>query len=214
MAASRVLGFLRNSVISAAFGQNRLTDMLNTSFVIPDTIYLILVGGGVSSAFIPVLSRYLAQQDEHEVWWMVSTALNFVALVVGTAVTMAALFAFPLVHWIAPGFSPDQVSYTAGLTRIVLLSVIFHSLNGVLMGVEYAHQSFIGTSVGPLVYNSAIIALGVALIKPLGIQAFALSTLAGAFRNFVIQVWGVLRLRPRYYPVLDLKHPVSARWGS
>ncbi|MBC7323743.1 MAG: murein biosynthesis integral membrane protein MurJ, partial [Moorella sp. (in: Bacteria)] len=146
---SRVLGFLRNTAISALFGQNQLTDMLNTSFVIPDTIYLILVGGGISSAFIPVLAGYLAQQDEDAVWQTVSTAFNLVLTLVGVAVVLGMLLAPWLVRLIAPGFDASQVAYTAHLTRIVLLAILFHCLNGVLMGTEYAYQSFIGTAIGP-----------------------------------------------------------------
>lgn len=206
-AISRILGFLRNTAISALFGQNRLTDMLNTSFVIPDTIYLILVGGGVSSAFIPVLSSYLAEQDEDAVWETVSIAFNLVLAVVGLAVILGMIWAPALVHLVAPGFTPDQVAYTAYLTRIVLIAILFHCLNGVLIGTEYAYQSFIGTAIGPLVYNAAIIVFGLALAGRYGIAAFAMATLIGAALNFLVQVWGIWRLGPRYSLVLDLKNP-------
>ncbi|NLW06820.1 MAG: murein biosynthesis integral membrane protein MurJ [Clostridia bacterium] len=202
-ALSRVLGFLRNTAISAQFGQNQLADMLNTAFVIPDTIYLILVGGGISSAFIPVLTGYLTERNEKAVWNTVSTAFNLVLLVVGLAIVMAMLAAPLLVRLIAPGFNLEQVAYTAYLTRIVLVAILFHCLNGVLMGTEYAYQSFIGTAIGPLVYNAAIIVFGLALSPKHSIAAFAISTLIGAILNFMIQVWGVWRLRPRYLLILD-----------
>ncbi|MDN5344798.1 MAG: putative peptidoglycan lipid flippase [Clostridia bacterium] len=204
---SRILGFLRNTAISALFGQNQLTDMLNTSFIIPDTIYLILVGGGVSSAFIPVLASYLAARDEEVVWQTVSTAFNLVLTLVGIAVILGMIGAPALIHLIAPGFDADQAAYTAYLTRIVLVAILFHCLNGVLMGTEYAYQSFIGTAIGPLVYNTAIIVFGLALAGRYGIAAFALSTLIGAALNFLVQVWGVWYLKPRYRLTLDLNNP-------
>ncbi|MGB9662123.1 MAG: murein biosynthesis integral membrane protein MurJ [Moorellaceae bacterium] len=210
---SRILGFLRNTIISALFGQNRLTDMLNASFVIPDTIYLILVGGGISSAFIPVLSGYLAEKREKEVWQIVSIAFNLVLVSVGLAITLCMIGAPLLVRVVAPGFSPQEVIYTAYLTRIGLISILFHSLNGVLMGTEYAYQSFWGTAVGPLVYNAAIILFGAFLASHLGIAAFAVSTLIGAFLNFLVQVWGVWRLQPHYIPTLDFHHPAIRRIG-
>ena len=42
---SRILGFFRNSVIAALFGQNNITDAYNTAYLFPDTLYLILIGG-------------------------------------------------------------------------------------------------------------------------------------------------------------------------
>ncbi|MGI9951998.1 murein biosynthesis integral membrane protein MurJ [Moorellaceae bacterium AZ2] len=211
---SRILGFLRNTAISTLFGQNRLTDMLNTSFIIPDTIYLVLVGGGISSAFIPVLSTYLAEKREKEVWEVVSIAFNTVLVLVGVAILFCMFLTPALVRLVAPGFDDQQVAYTAYLTRIGLISILFHSLNGVLMGTEYAYQSFIGTVIGPLVYNAAIIIFGIALAQSFSIAAFAVSTLIGAFLNFLVQVWGVWRLKPHYTLSLDFRHPAIRRIGQ
>ena len=44
-------------VIYAEFGQNRITDAYNAAFSIPDFLYMLLVGGALSSAFIPVFAR-------------------------------------------------------------------------------------------------------------------------------------------------------------
>jgi putative peptidoglycan lipid II flippase len=60
MIVSRILGYLRDVVIYARFGQNRLTDVYNAAFSIPDFLYLLLVGGALSSSFIPVFAGYLA----------------------------------------------------------------------------------------------------------------------------------------------------------
>ncbi|MBQ3180314.1 MAG: murein biosynthesis integral membrane protein MurJ, partial [Firmicutes bacterium] len=43
--ASRILGYLRDVLIFAKFGQNNLTDAYNAAFSIPDFLYMILVGG-------------------------------------------------------------------------------------------------------------------------------------------------------------------------
>lgn len=211
---SRILGFMRNMVISTLFGQNRWTDMLNASFVLPDTLYLILVGGGISSAFVPVLSGYLAEKKEREAGEVVSIAFNLVLVTVGMAVTLSMFFAPFLVRLVAPGFNSEEVSYTAYLTRVVLMAILFHSLNGVLMGTEYAYQSFLGTTVGPLVYNVAIIVFGTALAGRLGIAAFAWSTLLGAFLNFLVQVWGIFRLRIPYMWSWNFQHPAIRRIGE
>src|SRR5947208_2891138 len=61
--ASRILGWLRLSVIGAQFaGDPRQLDAFWAAFRIPDTIYSLLVAGALSSAFIPVFSSYLAKE--------------------------------------------------------------------------------------------------------------------------------------------------------
>lgn len=220
MALSRVLGFVRNSVISAAFGQNRSVDILNASYFAPDTIYLILVGGGMSTAFIPILSRYLAERREDQVWYVTSVAYNLVLLLLFVVLAAAVAFAPLLVRVVAPGFGPAALADAAALTRIMFLAILFHALNAVLMGVEYAYQSFWGTALGPLVYNAAIIVLGLVWMRVLPhgpgpidmrVEAFALATAVASLLNFLIQLWGVARLRPRYAPSLDWRHEGVAR---
>lgn len=215
MALSRILGFFRNSVISAEFGQNRATDILNAAYYIPDTIYLILVGGGMSTAFIPILSRYLSQGREDEGWRVASIAYNVILILMLTVLAAAIVFAPTLVGWIVPGFGSAALADTVLLTRIMFLSILFHSLNGVLIGSEYAYQSFLGTAIGPLIYNAAIIGVGVALVPHLRrgpgpidmrIMAFAIATAVGSFLNFLIQLWGVARLKPRYTFSVDFRH--------
>ena len=61
MIVSRVLGYIRDVIIYAQIGQNHFTDAYNAAFKIPDCIYMILVGGALSAAFIPVVSSYLAK---------------------------------------------------------------------------------------------------------------------------------------------------------
>lgn len=214
MALSRVLGFLRNSVLAALFGQNNVTDAYNTAYLVPDTLYLILVGGGISSAFIPVLSRYLAEGQEDEAWRVTSIAFNLVALGIALVVLLGMLLAPVYVHAIAPWFPPAKAALTIALTRVTLIAIFFHSLNGVLVGSEYAHNSFYATSLGPLLYNAGIIGIGWVLAPHLGIFAFAWATVLGAFLNFCVQLWGVLRLRPRYYLSLDFRHPGLRRVGA
>lgn len=207
MMLSRVLGFLRNSVIAALFGQGRATDAFNAAYLVPDTVYLVLIGGGISSAFIPVLSRYIAAEENDEGWRVTSIAFNAVALLMLVAVAVGMVLAPWYLHLLLPGFPPGKLALTIGLTRITLASIFFHSLNGILIGTEYAYDAYWGTAIGPLAYNLVIIVLGMILAAPLGIYAFAWSTLAGAFVNFVIQVAGVLRIGARYYPSLAMSHP-------
>ncbi|MGI6566283.1 MAG: lipid II flippase MurJ [Limnochordia bacterium] len=58
---SRLLGFVRLRAASEVFGRTWHTDAFNAAFVIPDLMYYLLVGGALSSAFIPVFTSYLAK---------------------------------------------------------------------------------------------------------------------------------------------------------
>ena len=80
MVISRILGYVRDVVIYAQFGQNRLTDAYNAAFSVPDFLYQLLVGGALSSAFIPVFSSYIATDREEDAWQVASITFNIIMI--------------------------------------------------------------------------------------------------------------------------------------
>ena len=92
MALSRILGFVRDISVSSAFGISWQADAYSAAFTIPDLIYFALVGGGLSSAFIPVFSSYLANGKEEDSAIMASTVLNIVGLAALGLVALGLLF--------------------------------------------------------------------------------------------------------------------------
>jgi putative peptidoglycan lipid II flippase len=68
IAVSRILGYGREVALYTMFGQNYMTDAYRAAFSLPDLLYLLLVGGALSSAFIPVFSAGLATGKEAQDW--------------------------------------------------------------------------------------------------------------------------------------------------
>src|SRR5437899_12580051 len=102
LVASRILGWLRLSVIGARFGESPELDAFWAAFKIPDAIFGLLVAGALASAFIPVFAGYLAREREEEAWRVASSVLN--ALLV-------LLVAFSAVMWLlAPIVVPTFVT--------------------------------------------------------------------------------------------------------
>ena len=60
---SRVLGLVRETIISALFGAGAAVDALNLALVVPRGLYDLLIGGHVNSALVPVLSEYAQLKD-------------------------------------------------------------------------------------------------------------------------------------------------------
>ena len=86
-ALSRVLGYVREIVMTTVFGQGWMTDAYKAAFLIPDFLYLVLIGGAFSTAFIPVLSEYVNKDQEDEAWKVASTIFNgmLIAVFIGMA---------------------------------------------------------------------------------------------------------------------------------
>jgi len=207
MVLSRVLGYARDVLLYYQFGQNRITDCYNAAFSIPDFIYMILVGGALSSAFIPVFGGYLARGEEDEGWQVASSLLNLVMILMVTTISLGMIFTPQLVQLLVPGFDPVEIGMTAYLTRIMFFQTFFMGLAGVTVGILNSYKHFTTPALGSVFYNLSVVVIGALLGPRLGIVAFAIGVVVGAFFNFVVQLPPLFKLGLRYKPVLDLRHP-------
>jgi putative peptidoglycan lipid II flippase len=160
---SRLLGFLRESLLIYYFGRAGLTDIYKLSFTIPDTLYFLIAGGALSSAFIPVFTKYLTQGKDEDAWKVFSVVACTALSAALVFIAAGWIFAVPLSRLIAPGISdrPEAIQQLAYLTRIVLPAQAFFFLGGLMMGTLYSRNKFFAPAFGPLVYNIAIIVGGV-----------------------------------------------------
>ncbi|AVX30411.1 putative peptidoglycan lipid II flippase [Carboxydocella thermautotrophica] len=207
MILSRILGLVRDQVLTARFGSSHLTDAYLAAFTIPDLLYNLLVGGALSAAFIPVFSSYLARGEEKEAFTVASTAINLVMLLLSLGTVLAMIFTPALMPLVAYKFPAETREITIYLTRIMLPSVLFTALNGLMMGILNSYKHFTAPAVGALWYNVAIILAGWFLAPWLGIAAFPVGVLLGVMANFLWQLPRVKKIGFRYRPVLELRHP-------
>jgi putative peptidoglycan lipid II flippase len=206
--ASRLLGFLREWAVAHTVGSNAATDAYYAAFTLPDFLNYLVAGGSLSLTFIPVLTKYLAEEREEEGWRVFSTVITFMGLLLVVLVVAGELYASRLVGLLAPGFAPAERQQVVLLTRLMLPAQICFYLGGILMAVQYARNQFVIPSLASVVYNSAIISAGLLLGPRLGPVGFALGVLAGALAgNFLLQLYGARRAGARYRPRLELAHP-------
>ncbi|NLM21683.1 MAG: murein biosynthesis integral membrane protein MurJ [Peptococcaceae bacterium] len=207
---SRILGFVRESLMAGLFGKTGATDAYNTAFILPDLLYWLLVGGVLSAAFIPVLSEYIAKGKEDEGWKVVSSVTNSIFLFLCVLVILAMILTPKFIALQVPGFSPENKELAIYLTRILLLQPVVLALSGITMGILNSYKIFWPSAVGTVLYNASVIFFG-ALFANSGnarsISGFAFGVVIGAALNFLVQVPALRRVGIRYYPLIDFKHP-------
>lgn len=214
---SRILGFLRETLMAGFYGQRGVTDAYNTAFILPDLLYWLLVGGVLSAAFIPVFSEYIAKGDEDEGWRVASSVANLIFLTLGVF-TLIGLFLTPhFIHLVVPGFEPENKVLAIHLTRILLLQPLFMALSGLTMGILNSYKIFWPSAVGTVLYNASIIFFGTILAnpsKPESISGFAVGVVIGAIANFAVQIPALRKVGIRYYPIIDWRNPGVRKIGA
>ncbi len=205
---SHLVGLLKTRLlISYFFGAAASSlDVYYAAFVVPDTIFQLLVVGALSAAFIPTFTKYL-NKNEDDAWYMTAMSIN---LVIGVLIVISAVifvFASPISRLIAPGFDASQINLMVTLLRIMLGAQVLFGISGFLTSIIQAHHRFLVPALAPVMYNLGII-LGVVFLSPnFGIFGPAVGVVIGAALHMLIQLPLALRLGFRVIPKLDFKHP-------
>ncbi len=204
--ASRLLGLIRNSAIGAAFGADNTLDAFTAAQRLPETLFVLVAGGALGSAFIPVFSKYLNAGDHERAWDLASVIVNLL-LLVGLVLTLLAFAFAPQIteSMLVPGASTEQQALTAELMRIMLITVVIFGISGLLMGILNAHQHFLLPALAPSLYNLGIIFGALFLTPTLGVHALAWGTVLGALLHLAVQLPGLRGLEPRYRFVISLR---------
>lgn len=213
---SRVVGFVREQVMTTQFGKGYITDAYIAAFTIPDMLYNLLLGGALSAAFIPVFSAYLAKDQDDDAWEVASTVINLAIILFTIGITLGIIFTPKLLPLVAYKLAHKSQQLSIVLTRIMFPAVLFTGLNGIMMGILNSYQNFLSPAIGSIIYNIGIIATGVILGKyyGFGIKGFAIGVIVGVVGNFLIQIPNVRKHNPKYRLILNLKHPGVRKMGA
>lgn len=216
--ASRILGLVRSSMFAFVFGTSGTSDAYLQAFLIPDLIFNIVAGGALSSAFIPVFTKYMiGEKDEKTAWHIASSALNLaIVVMMGLALT-AIIFARMLVPLYNPGQSPHQLDLIAALTRIMLLQSIVLGAGVIVNAVLNAREDFRLPAIGTVLYNVGLIVgllPGIFLAftgqrnDNLAVYAATWGVVIGALLQVGVQIPGLLKVGMHYsFKSFDWRHP-------
>jgi putative peptidoglycan lipid II flippase len=207
---SKGLGVIRQSLFNAIFGTGPDATAYYAAFSLPDTLFNLIAGGALSSAFIPVFIRYEQRQGEHEAWRLASLVLN-VLLVGLTLVILVAEFLAPqfVNRLLVPGLPPYERAMTTTLTRIMLLHPLILGLGTVATAVLKSKQQFLLPAVSIAIYDVGLIAgLLVTLAFPhVGIYGPTFGLLVSAFLQVGVLIPALRRQGVRYSFFWNLKYP-------
>lgn len=224
---SRLTGIIRLAVIAATLGvaESRIADTYNLANTAPNVIYELVLGGVVSSAFIPMFVELIQKEDRDRAWQVMSGILNR-SLLVLTAIAVLAIIGAP---WIA-GFYASRLPGAQGqaqqeaitfLLRLFIPQIVFYGLYFIASGILTAHRRFGPPMYTPIINNFVVIAaflLFGALYGVVTLETVTTSQLLimGLGTTLSVTPMGLalipyLRRLGRYRPTLKVEHPAATR---
>jgi putative peptidoglycan lipid II flippase len=207
---SNLTGLIRQILVANAFGTSDAMEAFNAANRISETLFNLVAGGALGSAFIPAFTGLLAKEKRQDAWKMASSITNLILIVLTLIAALAAVFAPQVVRYlIAPGFAADPVkeALTISLTRLMLPSAVLFGISGLVMGILNSHQVFFIPALTPAMYQIGMI-IGVTILSPrMGIKGLAWGVLIGAALHLLLQLPTLFKQRFKYSFSLGLKSP-------
>ena len=207
--ASRLLGLVRDIVISHQFGTSRVLDAYFAAFNIPDFVFNVIAGGALGSAFLPTFAAALAQSDMPRAWRLASAVINLTLVALTSIAGLLAIFAPQVVALtVGQGFTPTEQNLTADLMRWMLITPIVFGVSGIVMSILNSHQHFALPALAPVVYNIAIILGAIFLAPTMGVYGLVAGVVGGAFLHLLVQVPWLTRAQMRYTATFEINADV------
>ncbi|MFE7618776.1 murein biosynthesis integral membrane protein MurJ [Streptomyces sp. NPDC057496] len=216
---SRLTGFVRSLVITAALGAALLGDSFTIAYTLPTMIYILTVGGGLNSVFVPQLVRSM-KDDEDGGEAYANRLLTLVMVALGVIVAIAVFAAPWLIHMMSPTIAQDTAANSVAVTfaRYCLPTIFFMGVHVVMGQILNARGKFGAMMWTPVLNNIVMIftfgmfiwvygtsaesRMGVETIPAEGVRLLGIGTLLG----LVVQALAMIpylreagfRFRPRF----------------
>ena len=218
--ASRVMGYVRDMVMSWAFGTGMAADAFYVAYRIPNLLRELLAEGSMSAAFIPVFTETLTNESRESARHLANTVFARLLVILLVLTGLGILFAPYVVKVVAWGWAyrAEHDKYLLGvtLTRIMFPYLMFIGLAALAMGMLNSLRSFLTPALSPVMLNvmtiSAVLLSMRFLSEP--ILGVAVGVVIGGMCQLLIQVPGLKRqgmmVRPQFAPT----HPGVMKIGK
>lgn len=211
---SRILGFVRDTLIARAFGASMLSDAFIVAFKIPNLLRRISAEGAFSQAFVPILGEYKTQRGFDETHALINRVATWLGLIL-VVVTLLGMLAAPfIVTLVAPGFqaNPAKMQLTVELLRITFPYVFFISLVSMAGGVLNTYNKFGIPAFTPVWLNVSMIAavLWFADYFAEPIKVLAWAVFVGGLLQLIFQIPFLKQIG--LLPRLDFKRDDEGVW--
>jgi putative peptidoglycan lipid II flippase len=205
--ASRLLGWVRITVLIAIFGATGQLDPLLAAFRLPDIVFGLVAAGSFSTVLVPALAGLHARGEVQRARALLASFF----LLIGSVLLLLFLLAFAasdlFSEVVFAGMSIASRAEARDLSRILLFSTSLLALSSIGAAAAAAADRFIATAANGIIYNLGTIAG--ALIGGVAAGGFgaAVGTATGALLVFALSL-RALANSPFRPSVPDLRDPM------
>jgi putative peptidoglycan lipid II flippase len=208
-AVSRVLGLVRDMLVSRMIGASLAWSAFALAFAIPNLFRRLFAEGALAGAFVPVFTGQLEHEGRERALRLARTVATALGLV---------LLAIMAVAWLVFGvldvlFDSPKMNLIARLGSVLIPYVLFICLAGFGMALLNSFNHFAVPALSPALLNIVLIAALLVVVPLFGdapsqqVFALAVAVIVGGVVQFGVQLPVLARFGFRLRPLLDVKDP-------
>jgi putative peptidoglycan lipid II flippase len=173
---SRITGLLRVTVLVATLGvgESRLADVYNVANTTPNILYELVLGGILSSIFVPVFVEVRNLRGQRQAWHVARATMTIaivgLGLLAGIAILAAPWIIRLYVHSGTPTERAEAVELGGQLLAMFMPQIVFYGVGAVMTGLLNAHRRFGVPMFAPILNNLVVIAVGLTFHALVGQQ--------------------------------------------
>ena len=200
---SKVLGFIRELVLTYFYGTTQISDVYITSSTIP-TILFASIGTAIVTTLIPLFYEVEKNDGKDKSIKFVNNILNIVIIISIIISILGYIFAEPLVKLFAMNFYGDKLKIAVEFTRIMIFGTIFIGLSKIMTSWLQINGEFTIPGMIGFPFNICII-LGIAISSKGNINMMAIGTLIAMASQLLIQLPFAIKKGYKYKLYINLK---------
>ncbi len=209
--AAKVLGLVRDMLVAGAYGTSMEAVAYETASRLPVTVFDLVIGGVVTTAFIPVYSSLLVKEGQKKALSFARSYVNLVLLITMAASIIGISFASPLVSFMAPGLDMATHTLTVRLTRLLFPMIICTGLAFSFVGYLQAMGEFRIPALISLLSNGIMVGYLLTLNRFCGIVGLAAAMLLGWAAQAVVQIPSMRKMGFSWQLRTPLRTPALGR---
>ena len=212
---SRIMGMVRDMVVSRLFGAGLYTDSFFAAFQIPNMLRRFFAEGALTAAFVPTFSEWYTNKGKEEARALANACFTVLTLAMAAITVAGMVFSPQLVHLMFPGFSanPEKVSTTILLNRLMFPYILFVSLVALCMGILNTLRHFFTPAISTVFLNISMILSALLLHDrfQVPIVSLAVGVLIGGVLQLALQLPVLYQKGFPFRPNFDFRHPALHR---
>lgn len=202
---AKCCGMVRDMLIAAYFGTGYMGEAYMTATKLPTTLFDIVIGGVISSSFIPIFNGIIKKESKEEAMKFANRFIGMIMLITVLITAFGIICSDWLIGLMAPSLSAETQQLASLLSSIMFPMIIFTGLAFSFVGILQSFGEFNIPAVMSLVSNLAVIIYFPVFGKRFGVYGLSVTMVIAWSLQAIIQIPSLKKFGYKFRPTLNFK---------